>query len=126
MKKTFVAMMLVMMAVAAMAKAPDLTGTVIDEKGEPMPFVNVVMLSLPDSAFVQGAMTDEMGHFQISTPDSEGLLKVSSVGYETMYLNASTVGGQPIQMKEALLILGEVVVKTPCNLSQPKENSRRV
>ena len=125
MKKTFVAMMLVMMAVAAMAKAPDLTGTVIDEKGEPMPFVNVVMLSLPDSAFVQGAMTDEMGHFQISTPDSEGLLKVSSVGYETMYLNASTVGGQPIQMKEALLILGEVVVKSQLPKTRVKGEAMR-
>ena len=47
-----------LMAVSAVAKVPDVTGTVLDEKGEPMPFVNVVLLSLPDSSFVQGAMTD--------------------------------------------------------------------
>ena len=41
-----------LVAVSATAKSPDVGGTVIDEKGEPMPFVNVVLLSLPDSAFV--------------------------------------------------------------------------
>ena len=52
-----VAVMLV--AVSAVAKSPDVGGTVIDENGEPMPFVNVVLLSMPDSSFVQGAMTDD-------------------------------------------------------------------
>ena len=47
----------------AVLKTQDFGGRVIDEKGEPMPFVNVVLLSLPDSAFVQGAMTDEQGVF---------------------------------------------------------------
>ena len=41
-----------MTTAVAFGKAPDLSGRVLDEKGEPMPFVNVVMLSLPDSAFV--------------------------------------------------------------------------
>ena len=86
----------VLMAVTATAKTPDVTGTVLDEKGEPMPFVNVVLLSLPDSTFVQGAMTDDQGHFHISTPKNDGLLKVSSVGYETQFLNP--VDGQIIKM----------------------------
>lgn len=55
----------VLVAVSAWAKTPDVTGTVLDEKGEPMPFVNVVLLSLPDSTFVQGAMTDEQGRYHI-------------------------------------------------------------
>ncbi|MBR6138775.1 MAG: hypothetical protein IKQ12_04305 [Prevotella sp.] len=42
----------------AVLKTQDWGGRVVDEKGEPMPYVNVVLLSLPDSAFVQGAMTD--------------------------------------------------------------------
>ena len=52
-------MALVMMTMSAQAKTQDWGGRVIDEKGAPMPFVNVVLLSLPDSAFVQGGMTDE-------------------------------------------------------------------
>ena len=49
----------IMMTMTAQAKTQDWGGRVIDEKGEPMPYINVVLLSLPDSAFVQGAMTDD-------------------------------------------------------------------
>jgi len=52
-------MALMMITMTAQAKTQDWGGRVIDEKGEPMPFVNVVLLSLPNSAFVQGGMTDD-------------------------------------------------------------------
>ena len=42
-------MALMMITMTAQAKTQDWGGRVIDEKGEPMPFVNVVLLSLPDS-----------------------------------------------------------------------------
>ena len=92
-----------------MLKTQDFGGIVIDEKGEPMPFVNVVLLSLPDSVFVQGGMTDEQGMFKIVTDVNEGLFKVTSVGYQTLYIKA----GQDltIQMKEDTQLLQEVVVK---------------
>ena len=72
-------MALVMMSLTAQAKTQDWGGRVVDEKGEPMPFVNVVLLSLPDSAFVQGGMTDEQGMFKIVTDVNDGLFKVTSV-----------------------------------------------
>ena len=102
-------MALMMMTMSAQAKTQDWGGRVIDDKGEPMPFVNVVLLSLPDSAFVQGGMTDEQGVFKIVTDVNEGLFKVTSVGYETLYIKA----GQDltIQMKEDTQLLKEVVVK---------------
>ena len=102
-------MALMMMTLTSFAKTQDWGGRVIDEKGEPMPFVNVVLLSLPDSAFVQGAMTDMDGVFKIVTDVNQGLFKVTSVGYQTLYINA----GQDltIQMKEDTQLLSEVVVK---------------
>ena len=108
----FVMIALVMalfMPMNALAKTQDWGGRVIDEKGEPMPFVNVVLLSLPDSAFVQGAMTDEQGVFKIVTDVNDGMFKVTSVGYQTLYIKA----GQDltIQMKEDTQLLSEVVVK---------------
>ena len=114
----------VMMTMMSFAKSPDVTGIVLDEKGEPMPYVNVVLLSLPDSTFVQGAMTDDHGHFQIVTLQNEGLLKVSSIGYETLYLNPKAVNG-PIQMKEASLMLGEVVVKSQLPKTRVKGEAMR-
>ena len=77
-----------MMTMMTSAKTQDWGGRVIDEKGDPMPYVNVVLLSLPDSAFVQGAMTDEQGAFKIVTNVNNGVFKVSSVGYQTLYINA--------------------------------------
>ena len=98
-----------MMTMTMTAKTQDWGGRVIDEKGEPMPFVNVVLLSLPDSAFVQGATTDVDGVFKIVTDVNEGLFKVTSVGYQTLYINAGE--GLTIQMKEDTQLLSEVVVK---------------
>ena len=87
----------------------DFGGRVIDEKGDPMPFVNVVLLSLPDSAFVQGATTDENGVFKIVTDVNDGLFKVTCLGYQTLYIKAGK--DLTIQMKEDAQLLGEVVVK---------------
>ena len=102
-------MALMMMTLTAQGKTQDWGGRVIDEKGEPMPYVNVVLLSLPDSAFVQGAMTDMDGVFKIVTDVNEGLFKVTSVGYQTLYINAGQ--NLTIQMKEDTQLLSEVVVK---------------
>ncbi|MBP3744251.1 MAG: TonB-dependent receptor family protein [Prevotella sp.] len=98
-----------LMTLAAQAKAQEWGGLVINEKGDPIPFVNVVLLSLPDSIFVQGAMTDEQGVFSIETNVPDGLFKLTCVGYQTLYINAGD--GLTIQMKEDAQLLSEVVVK---------------
>ena len=103
------ALMALMMITMTTQAKQDWGGRIIDENGEPMPFVNVVLLSLPDSAFVQGGTTDDQGMFKIVTNVNEGLFKVTSVGYQTLYIQA----GQDltIQMKEDSQLLQEVVVK---------------
>ena len=98
-----------MMSLTAQAETQDWGGRVIDGKGEPMPYVNVVLRSLPDSVFVQGAMTDMDGVFKIVTDVNDGLFKVTSVGYQTLYINAGE--GLTIQMKEDTQLLKEVVVE---------------
>ena len=98
-----------MMTLTSSAKTQDFGGRVIDEKGEPMPYVNVVLLSLPDSVFVQGGMTDDQGVFKIVTDVEEGLFKVTSVGYQTLYIKAGH--DLTIQMQEDTQMLSEVVIK---------------
>ena len=102
----------IMISMEILAKTQDVGGKVIDSTGQPLPFVNVVLLSLPDSAFVQGAVTDEEGTFKIATNLSKGILKLSCIGYETLYLDYKAANGLTIQMKEDTKILGEVVVKS--------------
>ena len=113
----------VMMSLNTMAKTHDVGGRVTDENGQPIAFVNVVLLSLPDSTFVQGAVTDEQGHFKIVTSTNEGLFKVSSIGYETQYLKAAD--GLTIRMKEETQALGEVVVKSQLPKTHAKGDAMR-
>ena len=116
-------MAVLMTAIVSSAKPQDIGGKVIDEKGEPMEFVNVVLLSLPDSAFVQGAVTDEQGIFRIVTDKSDGLLKLTCMGYETQYVKAEN--GLTIQMKEDAQMLGEVVVKSQLPKTHAKGDAMR-
>ena len=99
-----------MMSMAMTAKTYDVSGKVIDEQGEPIAFVNVVLLSMPDSAFVQGAVTDAQGAFRIVTDKNDGLLRLTSIGYETVYIKAAS--GLTIRMREDTQLLGEVTVKS--------------
>ena len=91
----------------------DVDGKVTDEKGQPLPNVNVVLLA-PDSTFVQGAVTDEQGMFKIISSEDGSLLKLTSISYETRFipLTPSTSSLLTIQMKEETEMLDEVVVKS--------------
>lgn len=54
-----------------------ISGTVIDEKGEPVIGASVVVVETK-----QGSITNMDGKFQVSAPQN-GHLKVSYIGYET-------------------------------------------
>ena len=97
--------------VAITSTAQSISGCVIDEQAQPMPFANVVLVSRADSAFIAGTMTKDDGTFSISTDIQDGLLKVTSVGYTTKYLDARTGNVGDIQMQPDTKELGEVVVK---------------
>lgn len=86
MKRTIITSLLAFTALFAQAKNPDVKGVVVGTDGQPIPFVNVVLLSA-DSTFVQGATSDEKGSFNIVTTATDGILKVTSVSYETTFIN---------------------------------------
>lgn len=112
-----------MVTTLSFARTQDLSGKVIDAHGDPIAFVNVVLLSLPDSTFVQGTVTDEQGIFKIETNKNDGLLKLTSVGYETLYIKAAD--GLTIQMKEDILMLNEVVIKSQLPKTHVKGDAMR-
>lgn len=101
----------VIMSGVAFAQERHVSGKVVDEKGEAIPFVNAVLLSLPDSTIVHGTVTDEQGMFSLSTDISIGVLQLSMLGYETVSLPVEDVKGQTIRMEEDVNMLGEAVVK---------------
>lgn len=104
-------LLLAMLSAATFAIAQNITGRIIDEHSQPMPFANVVLVNRADSAFIAGAVTKDDGTFSISTDKQDGLLKVSSVGYILMYIDARQGNVGDIQMQPDTQTLGEVVVK---------------
>ena len=47
--------------------AQTVSGKLIDENKQPLPYANVVLLTLPDSTFVTGTVTAEDGTFSLNT-----------------------------------------------------------
>ena len=101
----------IMCLVVIASTAQGISGRVIDEQSQPMPFANVVLVNRADSAYVAGAVTKDDGTFNISTDKQDGLLKVSSVGYIIKYIDARQGNVGDIQMQPDTQTLGEVVVK---------------
>jgi hypothetical protein len=110
MKKTILllcGMMLIPLCIAAQ----QVTGRIVDEQQQPLEFANVVWLALPDSSFVQGTVTDATGAFSLSSQGRKGVLRISSVGYTTVY-NEGTGDKGIISLTPDAQLLGEVVVKS--------------
>ena len=87
------------------------TGKLLDENSQPLPYANVVLLSLPDSAFVTGTVSDEGGSFSLQAEEGNHLVKISSIGYATVYIPASSAGLGAVRMAADAQLLNEVVVK---------------
>ena len=92
--------------------AQNITGKVMDAKGEPLAFANVVLLNRTDSAFVKGAVSGEDGGFVIDSSGNGGIIKVTSVGYKTVCKDCTGENVGIIKMEEDSKMLGEVVVKS--------------
>ena len=92
--------------------AQNITGKVVDTKGEPLAFANVVLLNRTDSAFVKGAVSGEDGSFVIDSSCNGGIIKVTSVGYKTVCKDCEGENVGIIKMEEDSKMLGEVIVKS--------------
>ena len=92
--------------------AQDIKGKIVNEKGEPLAFANVVLLNRQDSAFVKGVVSGEDGHFAINSACNNGIIKVTSVGYKTVWKDCTGENAGVIKMVADSKVLGEVVVKS--------------
>ena len=83
MKRLIVLLMLAVVAIPALAKG-DWKGKIVDEKGEPVAYANVAVLSKTDSTVVCGVVTQEDGTFNIVTSEMDGIMMVAMLGYKTV------------------------------------------
>ena len=109
--KRIVTTTLCLIAMAASMNAQSINGKLVDEKNEPLAYANVVLLSMPDSTFVCGTISDEMGGFRLSKDEKGKLVRISSSGYSTIYKKINGGDFGVIQMISDAQLLGEVTMK---------------
>ena len=97
------------MLISVTVSAETIKGSVMDARGEAMPFVTISVLA-QDSSLITGAITDDEGKYEIEIPNSKSqisnlILQASYVGYQTVF------GGPDFVLREETERLKEVEVK---------------
>lgn len=108
MKLTLV-LLSVLLSVATYAQT--LTGKIIDQQNQPVPFANVIALDA-DSVFINGNVSGEDGMFRIEATKQASLLKVSYIGFEEQIIpiqEGKTDMGI-IKLSDSNLSLSEITV----------------
>lgn len=91
--------------------AQSVSGKLVDENSNPLPYANVVLLSLPDSAFVSGTISGEDGIFTLDATSENQIVRISSIGYKTVYKPVFPANIGVVRLVSDAQMLGEVVVK---------------
>ena len=114
--KKLILSFLVMMVLSPMVIAQsNVTGKIVDESNnQGVPFVNVGLFRVADSAFVSGAASDDKGAFTLQmVPKGEMTLKISAIGYETFSMPVTVKGDVNVgilKLKAGTTRLDEVVI----------------
>ena len=99
-----------------------LTGTIIDEQGQPIAYANVAILNPADSTLLSGGVSNESGYFAIpyerprvgdgtSGMQDKVLARISYVGYKTIYKICSQPEVGTIRLQPETIRLNGVQVK---------------
>ena len=99
-----------------------LTGTIIDEQGQPIAYANVAILNPADSTLLNGGVSNESGYFAIpyerprvgdgtSGMQDKVLARISYVGYKTIYKICSQPEVGTIRLQPETIRLNGVQVK---------------
>ena len=75
------------------------SGSILDEKSQPFPFVNVLLLKAKDSTLSKGLAADENGKFIFDQVDAgDYLTLVSMVGYQKIYSKIFSVSEKNVTL----------------------------
>lgn len=121
MKNIILSVLALLVAITSFGR--NVTGKVIDETGEPIDFVNVVVYC--DSVYVAGNITDVNGQFAISAQCQGAMTaKISFVGYEPFTAEVPASGDfGVISLTPSSVKLNEVEVKAVRPYTRFKGNS---
>lgn len=90
----------------------NIVGRVFDSTETPLEFVNVVFLSINDSTFINGTVTDTYGNFSIDSKGKQGFLRFTRIGYSPLVIQNDGLHFKKVVLYETENTLNEVVVKS--------------
>ena len=88
-----------------------LTGTIVDEQGQPVAYANVAILNPSDSTLLSGGVSNESGYFAIPYEQAQILARISYVGYKTIYKRCDQPKVGTIRLQPDNYTLNGVTVK---------------
>ena len=101
-----------LLTIPLLVNAQQWEGKITDEKFTPLPYVNVTALT-GDSAYIAGTVTDSTGVFVLPLQVGENaMLRITSIGYKTMYIKYEDLNSSPIIMHTDNFVLGEIIVNS--------------
>lgn len=100
-----------------------LIGRVIDNTGQPVMYANISLLSLRDSAFINGGVSNEAGQFVIPCGKKRVIARISCIGFRTLctMLQVGNIG--KIIMESETIQLQGVTVKGQRQLVKQKDGA---
>ena len=88
-----------------------LKGTIIDEAGQPVAYANVYLLHPSDSTVIGGGVSNEAGYFAVPYDTEPVLVRMSYIGYKTIYRLCDKENVGTIRMRPDNYTLNGVVVQ---------------
>ena len=88
-----------------------LTGTIIDEQGQPVAYANIAVLNPADSTLIAGGVSNESGVFVVPIDQPNIIARISYIGYKTIYKQCDNTELGTIRMQPETQTLKGVTVK---------------
>ena len=90
-----------------------LIGRLIDEKGGPLEYANIIVMDPRDSTLLTHGVSNASGIFVIPVEREKVIARISHVGYKTVYKPCKTVRIGTIKMEPEITRLQETLVTAP-------------
>lgn len=122
MKKSI--LFLLLTGLSTLLNAQNLTGKLIDENNQAVAYANLILLSLPDSIFLQGTISDEEGNFSLpATDNTPKVLQISCIGYKKLTRPCTNGSLETISLPSDAITLNETVITARRPVYRLKGNS---
>ena len=110
MKKIILSLLLA--ATASVFAQSSFKGTLVSTDQKPISAANIILITLPDSTLVKGAISDAKGVFELpSTAENKKIIiKITHLEYKEKVLTPSSNDLGTISLQKSVNELGEVVV----------------